>query len=86
MTDADAVRAKLRAVFRSALDLPSDVDCEAVQFRKEPRWDSVAHLQLITELERDFRITIGNDDVLHLTSFDNVLRLLLRLTAAGGEG
>lgn len=83
----DSPDARLRRVFLEALDLPPDTPCEELEYRREPRWDSVAHLQLVQELEREFRISIGNDDVLLMTSYAAVLEIVTRLQAGapGGE-
>ena len=67
---------RLRDVFQRALDLPPGTDYDALEYRRESRWDSVGHLQLIIELEQEFQLTIGNDDVLHLTSFQDILEVL----------
>ena len=59
--------------------MPAGTPCEAFEYRREPRWDSVAHLQLILELEQEFQVNIGNDDVLLMTSYHSILDVLRRL-------
>ena len=70
---------RLRTVLLRTLDLPAETDCDALRYQQEPRWDSVAHLQLIGELEEEFGVTIGNEDVLHMTSYADILEIIHRL-------
>lgn len=67
------IEERVATVFQQALGLPAQVEWAALEYRSEPRWDSVGHLHLVTELEREFRIVIANDDVLNLTSFGEVV-------------
>ena len=76
----DSREQRLQHVFGRTMDL-REVDWETLEFRHEARWDSVAHLQLIVELEQEFQITIGNDEVLQMTSYRNILDVLRRLGA-----
>lgn len=77
----NATKQRLREAFHRALDLSPDTTCDDLEYSREPRWDSVGHLQLILEIEREFGVTIGNDEVLQLTSFQNILAMLDRLGA-----
>lgn len=79
MSGADSRQQRLRQVVRRALSLPPGADCDTLEFRQAPQWDSLAHLQLVLELEREFAVTIENDDVLRITSFRSVLDVLDRL-------
>ena len=78
MTATDPTSHRLRDVICRTLELPPGTDCRALEFRAEPRWDSVMHLQLVLELEQEFGVTIDNEDVLGMTSFDSVLDVLRR--------
>lgn len=48
-----------------------------------PGWTSVAHLSLILELERTFRITFDNDEIV---SMGSVAAIMARLKAKGVTG
>ena len=72
---------RLHELFVRTLDLPPGTDCAAMEYRTETRWDSVAHLQLIVELEAEFGLTISDDDVLKMTTYKNILDVLERLGA-----
>ena len=78
MSSRVVTKERLREVFARALDLPAGTDCDGMEYQNEPRWDSVAHLNLIVELERVFDIVVSNDDVLKMTSFARILETLQR--------
>ncbi len=67
---------KLRAAFREALGLPPDTDFESLKYRGVPEWDSVAHMQLVNELETAFDIMLPTEDVIALSSFVEARRIL----------
>jgi acyl carrier protein len=60
---------KLQAVFAEALNLPPDVDWSALAYRKVPEWDSVAHMQLVGEIEDVFGVMLDTAEVLGMSSF-----------------
>jgi acyl carrier protein len=78
MTRPDLAQ-RLADVLLRTLHLPQDTDCESLQFGREVKWDSIAHLQLLTELEQEFGVTIGNEDVLEMNNFRNILHVLRRI-------
>jgi acyl carrier protein len=41
-----------------------------------PSWDSLAHVRLLSALERKFGIEIGGDDAFKLTSAEKLVRYL----------
>jgi acyl carrier protein len=86
VSDLELTKERLKAVFQRVLELGPGTDPETVLYKEESRWDSVAHLQLITALEAEFEIVIGNEDVLHMTSFAAILELVLRLGHNGPVG
>ena len=51
---------------------------ESFTFRDVEKWDSVAHLSLISELEDAFDIIFESDDILHFGSYENGKRVLLK--------
>lgn len=60
---------KLRACFRAALELPADAAVDGLEYAKQPVWDSVAHMRLVAEIERQFDIMFTTDQILDLSSF-----------------
>ena len=79
MTGPESTQERLRRVIVRSLGLTPEAVPDDLEFRTEPRWDSVAHLQLILDLEEEFGVTIANDDVLQMTSVRSVMDVLRRL-------
>jgi acyl carrier protein len=67
---------KLRAAFRTALDLPADAPVDDLHYQDHEKWDSLAHMSLIATLEDDFSIMIDTDDVINMSSFSEAARIL----------
>jgi acyl carrier protein len=72
VTDSDT----LHSVFRSELMLPPDVDLATIAYGRTESWDSVAHMQLILALEEAFGIALDGDDVVAMSTYGEVFRIL----------
>jgi acyl carrier protein len=62
----------------AALDLPADVEVDALQIGANPQWDSVGHMALVAELEDRFGIALETDDLIAMSSFAEALEILRR--------
>jgi acyl carrier protein len=69
----------LKKVFSVALGLdPETTDWDGLKYRGIPEWDSVAHMQLVAEIEDTFDIMLETDDVIGMSSFSVALEILAR--------
>lgn len=60
---------KYKAAFAAALDIkPEDVS-EELEYQGIPAWDSIGHMELISQLEETFDIMMDTDDIVDLSSF-----------------
>jgi acyl carrier protein len=66
----------LRGVFRHALALPDDFAVDDLQYRGIEKWDSLAHMALVTELEDEYGIMIDTDDVIDMSSFAQARKII----------
>ena len=66
----------LREVFAGALCLPADTDWSAVQYGLTAGWDSLAHMQLIAQMESHFDVMLATDQVIDLSSFKKAQEIL----------
>lgn len=64
---------KLEAVFRAVFELPETADVRRLQQINYPRWDSLAHVTLVSAIENEFAVSVDLADSLDLTSFEAVL-------------
>ena len=69
----------LKATFARGLGLDaSSVIWEDLEYRKIPQWDSLAHMQLVEELEDSFNVMLETDDVIALSSFKQAKAILTK--------
>tara|TARA_B100001173_G_scaffold305743_1_gene311592 strand:+ start:1781 stop:2026 length:246 start_codon:yes stop_codon:yes gene_type:complete len=58
---------KYRTIFKECFQYDGDVD--SLEYQSIEEWDSVAHMQLMTELEEEFKIELDIDDIIDFSSF-----------------
>jgi len=56
-----------RKIFKECFQFDGDVD--KLEYRQIEEWDSVAHMQLMAELEEEFKIEMDIDDIIDFSSF-----------------
>ena len=69
---------KYRKVFRSIFDVEDDVLNETFRFNNVEKWDSVAHMSLISALEDEFEVLFDTEDILSYGSFENGMKILTK--------
>ena len=67
---------KYKDVFVNVFGVNESVLNEGFTFNDVARWDSVAHLSLISELEDAFDVMFESNDILHYGSFLNGIEIL----------
>lgn len=70
--------AKLEKVFRDMLSPDDDTPVASLRYGRSQGWDSLAHMQLVDELEVAFGVTLDSDDVADIDSFDAAQAVLAR--------
>ncbi len=71
--------ATLKAAFVEGLGVEeADVNWNDLQYRSIPEWDSVAHMQVVAEIEDAFDIMMDTDDVIAMSSFSVATDLLTK--------
>lgn len=73
------MESKLKEAFVEGLGIdPDTTDWASLKYRGVPEWDSVAHMQLVAEIEDAFDVMLETDDVIALSSFDVAREILAR--------
>jgi acyl carrier protein len=67
---------RLSSAFRTALALPADTDVTKLHYAVHEKWDSVAHLKLVAELEHVFDVMLDADEILAMSSYDKAVEIL----------
>lgn len=61
---------KLASAFVAGLGIDAaTTDWENLKYREIPEWDSVAHMQVIAEIEDQFDIMLEIEDVIAMSSY-----------------
>lgn len=76
----------LKCCFMDSLNLPDGIDIENLVYRGVQQWDSLSHMHLISELERQFDIMIDTEDVLDMSSFTKAIEILQRYDVSFDAG
>lgn len=67
---------KYRQCFCKAFSLESEFDTDTVKMGSTPDWDSVGHMNLVTEIEDTFDIMFETEDILRFTSYGEGIEIL----------
>jgi acyl carrier protein len=69
---------KLQQAFITALRVSPECDFESLSRGTTPEWESVAHMELVVELEQAFGVALSADDVFGLEDFRTARAILSR--------
>ncbi len=66
-------------IFRKVFSLDKDVILEDLDIFSVANWTSIEHIEFVSLLEDEFKITISDEDIFQLTSYKSGIRLLKRM-------
>lgn len=69
-------RTRLEQTFAQALEIAADTDFARLEYRGIPQWDSVAHMNLVAEIESTFDVMLDADEVIDMSSFTKATEIL----------
>lgn len=76
---------RLKKVFVEGLGIdPETTDWSTLAYRKVPQWDSVAHMNLVAEIEDEFDIMLETDEVIAMSTFAIALETVNQHLKADG--
>ena len=67
---------KYNEIFMGLFDISEDKLNEDFKFGDESGWDSLAHMELIAQLEDAFEIMFETDDITHFGGYENGKKIL----------
>jgi acyl carrier protein len=65
----------LSQIFKKIFKLKR-VNSNKLNYESVPNWDSLAHMQLVSQIEKKFRININEIDISTITSYNKIIKLL----------
>ena len=69
---------KYNSIFMNLFEVSEDVLNDTFNFGVAPGWDSLAHMELIAELEDEFDILLETDDITHFGGYENGKKILAK--------
>ena len=69
---------KYNNIFMNLFEVSEDVLNDTFNFGSVPGWDSLAHMELIAQLEDDFGIMLETDDITHFGGYENGKKILAK--------
>jgi acyl carrier protein len=69
---------RLTQIFVTSLGIPGDTDVPSLEYRGIPEWDSVAHMQLVSDIEGEFDIMLDTEDIIAMSSFAKTREILAK--------
>ena len=65
----------LKKIFISSLGLKKNINFNKLKYG-DRNWDSVAHMQLIVQIEKKLKISIDAEDVVDMSSFKKAISII----------
>jgi acyl carrier protein len=60
---------RLQEIFRAVFELPGGTDVTTLRQMNTPKWDSLAHVSLVTAIESEFGVSLDAAEQLRMTSY-----------------
>lgn len=70
---------KLKDILETVLELAPGEYSESLSTDNNEKWDSIKHLLLMSTLEQEFGVNFNDEDLLSLTSYENIKNRLQEL-------
>lgn len=67
---------KLKSSFVDGLGLEAGSAVEGLTYRSIQQWDSLGHMQLVSQIESNFDIMLDTQDVIDMNSFTKAIEIL----------
>lgn len=68
---------KLEQLFAAVLEVSPDTIHADTSPRTHHKWDSLAHIQLVTEIEKKFSVQLSVQEITEMKTFARVQKVLL---------
>ena len=84
MDSESSIEQRLQRVVCSTLRISPDRYSEDLAAGDIPEWDSIAHVALMMQVEKEFNVAFDVADVIDVESVGDVLDLVARYAPSGG--
>ena len=74
---------KLKKIIADVLGLDETSITQGFSYRDTDRWDSLKHMEIITALEQNYSVTFTVDEIVNMTSVEDIVRILKQKNVEG---
>ena len=67
---------QLKKVFSEIFGIPAHKITDKMEINSIPKWDSLGHLNLISAIEENFKVSFTTEEIMELTSYKLIYRKL----------
>ncbi len=67
---------RLKMVFAQVFEMPLEEVNDELAYREHPKWDSLAHMALVAEMDAEFDSMLDMDEIIDLSSFKKAKEIL----------
>lgn len=67
---------ELLGLIASSLRLDQQVVTQELSMQHCDRWDSLSHMNLITNLEQKYNLQFSMDEIIQMTSVESIMKLM----------
>jgi len=67
---------KLKKIMTDLFEIQQDRITDDLSINNTEKWDSLKHIELIASIEEEFKITLTADQIVEMTSFAEIKRIL----------
>lgn len=67
---------RLKRVFANVFQIPDEEVTDELAYREFPKWDSLAHMALVAEIDAEFDSMLDMDEIIDLSSFKRAKEIL----------
>ena len=67
---------KLKTIFKNTFELKDEVKIENLKYNEINEWDSIGHMNLISNIEDQFKLTMDTDEIVNFSSFHEGTKIL----------
>jgi acyl carrier protein len=82
MAASDAIAPRVRELLAQVTGVPVSEVGPGFSQETAPAWTSLVHLMLVSQIEQEFAVTLTNDEIRELTSFERIVDRLSRQAGA----
>lgn len=72
----EEIQAQVQVIFRDILEIPDLIVSKELSAEHIPAWDSMRHLILIDEIERNFKVKFKLKELISMRNVGDMMRLI----------